>query len=184
MSHVEAEFRVISAMLGDIPRRIEILGARVAARDLENALEDVVSIFEASLRLLVRRFKKSKGVSGDDLDDFFKTKVRNGFQSIGFTQDFFVKEIGLDFFAVVNADELMQLKKTFEKRHPITHNLGIVDRAYLKKVKTAETEGRDVRLTNREISEAISMAQRCIVAIHPLMFPPPIEVAPAQGLGI
>jgi len=43
-------------MLADIPRRRENLGRRIAAKDRKNCLEDTVSIFEAVLRALVRRY--------------------------------------------------------------------------------------------------------------------------------
>jgi len=40
MVHVGKEFEVIRAMLGDVDRRRRELGPRVAARDIENALEE------------------------------------------------------------------------------------------------------------------------------------------------
>ena len=145
--------------------------ARVAARDHENALEDVVSIFDATLRAIVRRFKRNAGISDSDLDELFRKEIRNRFQSIGFTKDFFATELKMDYFVALNANEFEQLRRTFEKRHPITHNLGIVDRSYLKKVQSFEPEGRDVRLSNREIAEAISAVLKCLAAIYPMMFP-------------
>ena len=51
-THILGEINVVRAILGDVPRREEDLGVRVAASDIENALEDLVSIFEATLILL------------------------------------------------------------------------------------------------------------------------------------
>ncbi len=49
LTHVRAEYGVVQKMLGDVVRRQEELGPRVGARDIDNALEDVVSIYEATL---------------------------------------------------------------------------------------------------------------------------------------
>ena len=49
-----------------------------------------------------------------------------------------------------------KLKSAFEKRHPITHNLGVIDRKYMEHAKEISREGREVRLTNNEISEILN----------------------------
>jgi hypothetical protein len=46
ITHVEAEFSVTQTMLSDVERRRNELGSRVAARDIENCLEDTVSIMK------------------------------------------------------------------------------------------------------------------------------------------
>ncbi len=71
LTHVKAELAVLGSMLGDVDRRREQLGTRVAAKDLENCLEDTVSIFEAVLRVLVRRYKYQNGTLAEEVDKFF-----------------------------------------------------------------------------------------------------------------
>jgi hypothetical protein len=51
-THAALELDVLRTALGGVDQRRERLGARVAARDVENALEDAVSIFEASSDLV------------------------------------------------------------------------------------------------------------------------------------
>ncbi len=134
LTHIEAEISVVSIMLGDMERRRAQLGARVAAKDLENCLEDTVSIFEAVLRVLVKRYLRDTGLSEDKLDNFFK-KLRNGFQNVHRSIDIFSKEIGIPLFIESSADEIDELSYIFEKRHPITHNLGVVDNnTFAKKI--------------------------------------------------
>ena len=58
--HVEKEFDVIKVMLSDVERRRISFGARVAAHDIENAFEDTVSVFEASIRAIIRRVPKGR----------------------------------------------------------------------------------------------------------------------------
>jgi hypothetical protein len=171
LTHLEAEFATISLMLNDIPRRYKELGARVASRDLENALEDAVSIFESVLRVMTRRSKEKQGLTFADIENLFKKTIRNGFQNIGFAEEYFRSDLKVELFAPLSEGQLKKLKHTFEKRHPITHNLGIMDQAYLKKVQTAEAEGRDVKLSNQEIADAIGSIQTSLRAAYPVMFP-------------
>src|SRR3990172_126881 len=129
--HVEAELNVVKTMLEDVSRRQEILGLRVAAKDIENCLEDTVSIFEAVLKVLLIRHYANKGLSEDEINEILKKKVGNTFQSIARTDSFFQTELGFKVFDALNEETLKFLETTFEMRHPITHNLGMVDRKYL-----------------------------------------------------
>lgn len=59
--------------------------------------------------------------------------------------------------SAVEADRLLLI---FEKRHPITHNLGVIDRKYLERVSSGEQEGQEVKITEDEISQAMGMVQK------------------------
>ena len=43
-------------------------------------------------------------------------------------------------------------------RHPITHNLGIVDRRYLQRVQSGELVGREVRVESPQVERAMELA--------------------------
>lgn len=171
MTHVRTELDSIAAVLEDVGRRKEALGARVAARDIENALEDVVSIFEASVRALVRRRLRDDGMSDADVDDLFHTKVRNRFQSVDRTSEWFNEHLKVDPFQGLPSDDQRALSLAFEKRHPITHNLGIVDRKYLDRVLSGDLEGRDVPVTVDEIQRAIGLCLAALAQVHRTLFP-------------
>lgn len=96
ISHVEQEFRVVKEMLGDVERRRVALGARVTARDVENALEDVVSIFEAVLKALTQRLMKEKGDNPSQIESVLKKRIRNGYQNIRRAADLCNSELGID----------------------------------------------------------------------------------------
>jgi hypothetical protein len=149
-------------MVDDIPRREEQLGKRVAAKDLENALEDIVSIFEASVKALVRQALVERGYSNDDLGKEFRS-IANAFQSIertkGTLSELFALDLGI-------GDIWQKLAKAFEKRHPVAHNLGIIDRKYLRKAQETEGEGREIRISLEEIKDLISLVDSAIGAIH------------------
>lgn len=169
LTHVEAELNVVRAMLADVDRRRESLGIRVAAKDLENCLEDTVSIFEAVLRAEVRRHFVARGVTVEDIDQFFK-KVGNAFQSVRRAEQIFHDELGIPLLQALSEGEVTALVGTFEKRHPITHNLGVVDKKYIERARTAEREGREIYVNAEEITSAIDCSMRLFSTIHSQMF--------------
>jgi hypothetical protein len=59
-------------MLGQVETRTKELGRRVGARDIENALEDTVSIFEAVLKFIARRHLSDKGMPATEIEDTFR----------------------------------------------------------------------------------------------------------------
>ena len=169
LSHVETEQNVIKEMLNDLDRRYEVLGPRIAAKDLENCLEDVVSIFEAALKALVIRYYASQGKSKDEVEEI-KRKIGNCFQSITRTKDFLREALAIDLGDGINAEVVRTLSATFEMRHPITHNLGVVDRKYIERVQSLELEGREIRVTKGDIEMAIKTSLEVIRFVHKRLF--------------
>lgn len=169
LTHVGAELCVVRIMLADIKRRREKLGVRVAAKDIENCLEDTVSIFEAVLRALVKRYKRQGGVPETDIDRFFK-KIGNAFQNISRSMGVFENDVGIPLFDGLSEEEVDNFARIFEKRHLITHNLGVVDKKYLEKVRSVEGEGKEVLVSVREIHYAIDMSLKTFSSLHKRMF--------------
>lgn len=167
LRHVAAEVAVTRQMLADIPRRRDLLGKRVAAKDLENCLEDAVSIFEAAMRALVLRGLKERGSAADEADRKL-LRLGNAFQNIGRTRQHLA-----DLFAVmVPAEGAWEvLTSAFEKRHPIAHNLGVVDRKYLERAQDAEKHGRELRITPSEIERMLTSLEEAIAFVHGAIFP-------------
>tara|TARA_R110002072_G_scaffold295396_1_gene466336 strand:+ start:11722 stop:12768 length:1047 start_codon:yes stop_codon:yes gene_type:complete len=171
VSHVESECQVLRTMLSDVDRRSEELGPRIAARDIENGLEDAVSIFEASLKAMAQRRLLNDGVSVAESNTIMTKKVRNRFQSYDGAVETLKQLFGFDLSAKLESQTVEQFKGTMEKRHPITHNLGIVDRKYLDKALSGEAEGRDVSLDEQEVLNALDTAFNLIKATHSGLFP-------------
>jgi hypothetical protein len=162
MVHVSAEIAVTQLMVNDVPRRQESLGRRVAAKDLENCLEDAVSIFEASTKAIVRRVLIEQGETQDQLDAHFR-KIANSFQNIHRTRTQLADIFGFDLGSDTKWD---RISSSFEKRHPVTHNLGVIDRKYLEKAQEAEREGREVRITASEVQGLLVGVQEAVAFIH------------------
>ncbi|MBT4814645.1 MAG: hypothetical protein HON70_03045, partial [Lentisphaerae bacterium] len=151
MTHVDAEHGVIRKMLGDVERRRTDFGARIAARDIENCLEDTVSVFEAVLKALVVRHLRENGTAEDEVHEILRKRIRNSFQNVHRAQTVAEKVLGVPLFAAAEVEVTSRLAGTFEKRHPITHNLGVVDRKYVENALSAEREGREIRVTVDEV---------------------------------
>ncbi|MFN0006383.1 MAG: hypothetical protein ACKVXR_00630 [Planctomycetota bacterium] len=163
LAHVREEFSAIRKMLGEIDSRRERLGARVAARDIENALEDIVSIFEAVLKLITRSVLRAQGKQDDEITMILDQQVRNAFQSVSRGAEKFHVLVGQDLLGALSGVEREELEATFEMRHPITHNLGVLDRKYLAKVRSGEVEGSEVRVDARHVERALSFAERTLI---------------------
>jgi hypothetical protein len=62
------------------------------------------------------------------------------------------------------------MRRTFEKRHPITHNLGIVDRKYLARVESGELHGREIRVSVTEVEAAIEATSTVLTTLYRRLF--------------
>lgn len=158
LTHVAAEYGVVRAIVSDVERRRESLGPRVAAKDLENCLEDTVSIFEAALKVLVvrrlRRFGKTEG----EIQAILRKRIRNSFQNLERTTEIFGSQFDIDVRTCVVDGQMQSLREAFEKRHPIAHNLGVVDRKYLETTLAAEKEGKEIRVSSAEVEAAVEIS--------------------------
>lgn len=167
MTHVHAEFEVIKSMLNDVERRKKDLGIRVAVKDLENCLEDSVSIFEAVLKAILTRRLRKDGKSEKDINGILK-KVQNGFQNPKHARELITEYLQQSLFDNVAVEE--RLGQIFEKRHPITHNLGVADKKYIRRSLLSEKEGQEIRVTKDEVNEAIAISMNSLNKVYDVVF--------------
>jgi len=163
-THIAAEIAVIQAMLTDVERRRETLGPRIAASDVENALEDLVSIFEATLKIEIRRRLKAVGRSDDEIEAAMKklgSRLQNVDQSV-----LAIAEICGDIALFQDGTVAERLNRTFQKRHPITHNLGVIDKKYLDRVRSGDQVGSEVRVSKSEVEIALADVSAVLVSFH------------------
>lgn len=165
LTHVHEEFAVVEKILAAVPERAKTLGQRAAARDVENTLEDVVSIFEFVMKLVTRRVLARQGKLESEIESAFK-KVGNKYQNAVAGADLYMSLTGEQLFAALTPAEFESFKGTFEKRHPITHNLGVVDRKYLERATSHALEGQELRVTVEEIQQAIGLAEKVFSDVY------------------
>ncbi|MFC1541795.1 hypothetical protein ACFL50_05020 [Candidatus Latescibacterota bacterium] len=170
MTHVNAEFDVVRTMLGDIERRRELLGPRIAARDIENCLEDTVSIFEGVLKAFLIRYEQSIGKTEEEIQKIFEEKIRTGFQNPLRAKELIQNRLRENLFDGIQSEHVDLLKNVFEKRHPITHNLGVIDKKYFDKAVEAEKEGREIRVSEEEIIQVIDISFTVLKNLHEKVF--------------
>lgn len=166
LTHVNGEFQVLEKMLSVVDKRREELGARVAGRDIENAIEDVVSIFEAVMKIITSRHLIKQGAQLDEVMGVLEKQIRNQFQNIKSAQDIFRKHVGIELFEGLSGQSLEVLNLVFEKRHPITHNLGVIDRKYLARVRSGELQGREIRVSSQEVLDVIEITRSVISSAY------------------
>lgn len=169
LTHVAAEITVVRAMLSDVARRRSLFGVRVAAKDIENCLEDSVSIMEAVLKALTRRALNQRKLDKDEIDRYFK-KLGNAFQNLRRTHEILLKDFQIDILEAVSHEEFSSLALMIEKRHPITHNLGVIDKNYLQRVRTFEDEGKEVLVAEAEIDSALDSVMKLSGFVHGKLF--------------
>jgi hypothetical protein len=95
-----------------------------AARDIENCLEDLVSIYEAVLRALFTRCLRGRGVAEEELQSILAKKIANRFQNVRFSGEIIERELGLNPFETTSEQTFRELVHTFEKRHP-SHTISV-----------------------------------------------------------
>lgn len=159
LTHVKGEQTIVRSMLSDIPRRREVLGSRVAAKDLENCLEDSLSIFEAVLKLIFLRFLQGLGLQQDQCAERLR-RAGNSFQNLGKARDIIFDGFKFELLEALTEDERYTLEVIFNKRHPIAHNLGVVDKKYLAAARSGEAEGREVELAASDIEKSLDLSFR------------------------
>lgn len=168
-AHVRAEAESVRRILSDVPSRAERLGSRVAARDTDNALEDTVSIFEGVLRILTRRALLAR-LSPAEIDQALK-KIGNGFQNLARGEELVREHLGVELFDGVDRAVVDPMAVLFEKRHVITHNLGVIDRRFMEKALTAAALGREVLVRPAEVEQALSFVDSVVTSLHERLFP-------------
>ena len=168
--HVAAECQAVTTALAAVAGRGSELGARVAANDLDNALEDTVSIFEASLKVTLRKYLEAPGKPEHEINELFDRSVRNGFQNIGRAEELFRALTGGELLRDLSPSDVARLKLIFEKRHPITHNRGIADDKFLARTGL-HGWGREVVASAAEVREVLGIVTRVIESAYRGLFP-------------
>lgn len=132
-----ANFDVILKMLDLVA---SLSAGEVAAKLVENALEDAVSSFD-----------------GFGRECCSKVVEKISFQNIGAAKDRLVKECGIDLSAGLDGNDWSFLVRQFQKRHLLAHKMGIVDEEYLKKTESdASILGRKVSISGDDVVKLIN----------------------------
>lgn len=108
-------------------------------RALRHAYSDLVSTFESFCRT------KAQSI----------TPETARFQVMSSTRKFFKKHLGIDIFTGLDNDDLLTLRRVFQKRHLYEHNRGIINEKYIRMIpEDAKLLGQQAELSLDELEHA------------------------------
>lgn len=126
---------------------------------VENSLEDLVSSFDGFARRLTDK-SKNKASKPDKVGYL-------SFQNLKKARKDVKQLFGFDLSTPLNQERWYSANDSFQKRHLLTHNLGLVDEAYIEKSKNKSVViGERIKIDTFEINALIEDVD--ILALHVL----------------
>ena len=98
-------------------------------------------------------------------------RLGNAFQNPERAAGILRNELDVELEGLIGSEDEEALGKTFQKRHPITHNLGVVDRKYPEHGGGTAGLGREVPLTADEVEEILDLTERVLSGVYQSLFP-------------
>ena len=121
-----------------------------------DALENVVSAFDGFGRVISRE----RGI-----------EVR--FQNLSGARRNVIEKFGFDFADGLTLDEWEFIRRTFQKRHLLSHNTGVIDENYILKANDpSATVGRKIRVTHEEVTASVAIVEALGKRLFSGIFPP------------
>jgi len=97
-------------------------------------------------------------------------RAGNGFQNVGRAEALISEHLGVRLFEGIERKEVEECGTTFEKRHPITHNLGVVDQRFLERMSSQERLGREARVEAQEVLSAVNFVEQLVGSLYERVF--------------
>ncbi len=151
------EIRVFLEMPDDILARLD---ARSQEKLRENALEDVVSFWEGYLKALYRYAIRRRYVPEQAAQ--MEMHIGTTFQRLMGATERFAKDLGIDLLAELAPDDIEVLTRVFNKRHVLTHNLGLADEKFLAHTHLEEQVGQEIDVTREETLHALDLVNQVL----------------------
>ncbi len=141
-------------VVGKILGMAEVVDGNLSTGLIENALEDCVSTFDGFGRE-VSRVPSQAGV-------FDEMRESVSFQNLEGARKNILRLFNFDIAAELKADEWSAAIQAFQKRHLLSHKLGVVDQEYIDKSRdTTAVVGRKVRIEAEEVRTLIEILRKC-----------------------
>jgi hypothetical protein len=155
--HLDSAAHEIRALL-ELPDEIlSRLDARSQEKLLANALEDVVSFWEGYLKALYRyavrrRYDPERATE-------LERHIGTTFQRLSGATERFAKDLDIDLLVHLTPEDVEVLTLVFNKRHVLTHNLGLADERFLMQTQTdlQHQVGQEIEITREETLRALDI---------------------------
>ncbi len=108
----------------------------------------------------------------DEVAEDRLARLRNAFQNPDRAEQIAREELCVDLFGPIGTKGQQAVGNTFQKRHAITHNLGVVDRKYLEHGGGAGGLGREVPLTAAEVGGTVDLVAQVLSKLYQSLFTP------------
>jgi len=120
----------------------------------------MVSLFEGFLQSIYSRsmFKRY----GKEEAEGKIMAVKGSFQRLSNASRIFSRDLNTDLFGSFNQDELDFLNTLFNKRHAITHNLGLVDEKFQSRVNQWQRCGEELEIERLDVLRGLDLTERII----------------------
>lgn len=158
--HLESsarEIRVFLELPDDILARLD---ARSQEKLIENALEDVVSFWEGYLKALYRHAVRRRYDA--EMAAQLERQIGTTFQRLQGATERFAKDLGIDLLADVTPNDVALLTRVFNKRHVLSHNLGLADEKFLAQTQMAQQVGQEIDVTREETLHALDIVSKVL----------------------
>jgi len=143
---------------------IDSLMKDIKGKTVENACEDAVTVFETFC-------KRVYELNNHNAVNPALVLQGNPFQSLDRAKEVFFSQFNFDIFHGLTADEIDKLYLLFNKRHILTHNLGIIDQRFL--VNTGLRQdilNHKVEISKQEVITSLSTLSKISEAIRNNLF--------------
>ena len=167
-THFQREIELVQGQLVLATEQEKVGKEAQAFRLMCNAHEDVVTAFETTLKLVYRYLVK-KSNSGNTVDSEDGRMSGNEFQNIARSQKRFAR-LGIDLFGILSDESLKRMELNLEKRHVISHNLGIADERYASLTQSDQL-GTSVSLIDDDIRHFASCCLTVITELEHHLLP-------------
>ncbi len=148
---VHNSLQILNKNLDLVEKLLEVAktqNAAIAQNLIENALEDCVSAFDGFGRETCRVFS-SKAARPEK-------PIEIRFQNISNARERVHELFAIDFASSLASNDWMKVQRAFQKRHLLSHKMGVVDEAYLSATGgTRSLLRRKVPLGGAEIAELV-----------------------------
>jgi hypothetical protein len=135
-------------------------GAEAVYHLYGNCLEDIVGLFEGFLKSaysmsMLNQHKKEQAEERIQA-------IKGNFQRLFDASRMFNRDLNIDIFSQITQEELDFLNTMFNKRHAITHNLGLVDEKFQSKINQWQRCGEELEIDRPDVLRGLELTERII----------------------
>jgi hypothetical protein len=158
--HVRRSVEIIQSQL-DAEQLVKQKAGEEAVYHLwGNCLEDAVSLFEGFLKsiyskIVIKRYGKQEAEEKI-------MAIKGSFQRLSDASKVFSRDLNIDILTPITEDELDFLNVLFNKRHVITHSLGLVDERFQSRISQWQRCGEELEMSRQDVLRGLNLIERII----------------------